>query len=424
LDRGRALGMSFLKKSAAVVLTVGAFGFATQPFAAKGHGGDDVAEAMAPRTNVLNENGMYFFCTPQPPQEPTTVVIQNCEGKIIKRGKGCEGPSREVKRKDFFNELRDQIKIENLAGLKPLSKEDIRLYNTPEGQPAELRQVATFDKARAVEKIKELEQEMLKLAPSEQAKKLPELKALKQALEASEKLIAKANATEQEMKLAIKKVNDALDKVTDVNICDSSVTYNLDKDSNSFLSTVLKQYDPKPVGKRETLANGMLELVKREVGADGKNRDFWKDVSKNTRTKKLNNLIWGPLEDFKKIKELQEKLKLTVNLGGKEIPDYARAAEEYCKSIGMDLPTKDDFLDALGNPDSEKTFEASVTYPFGRNKALTANLPEMKDRRFLTSSPFRTDSNSVFYFDGPIGEVGYLPRNYPHFSVRCVDRDA
>jgi hypothetical protein len=166
--------------------------------------------------------------------------------------------------------------------------------------------------------------------------------------------------------------------------------------------------------KTETLANGMLVLEKREIGTgpNGTNRDFWKDIT--------TGLIWGPVEDFEKVKALQEKMNLTVKYDGKEYPDYVRAAEEYCKILEMELPSQKDFLDALRNPGSEKGTDKGFGY--GQNIALKDNLPDMKDRWFWSSSPHPVNAQAALSFGGFDGEVYFGFRNSQAPFVRCVSR--
>jgi hypothetical protein len=177
---------------------------------------------------------------------------------------------------------------------------------------------------------------------------------------------------------------------------------------------------------KETRANGMLVLEKRMVGAgpNGTDLEYWKDISINTRTGKPNNIIWGPVEDFEKVKKLQKDMKLTVENKGKE-PDYVRAAEEFCKNKEPKgtwfLPPIEIFLDALNNHMSEKGVGIQLLY--GGNKTLKDNLPDMKDRWFFLSSSDPSNAAKTLFFGGRSGRVGSDGRGGDG-AVRCVSRAA
>jgi hypothetical protein len=378
-------------------------------YAAKGHGTSDVGEALA-RPDVSKDNGMYFYCTGD------NVVIQNCEGKVAKPGKGCEGAERrEVKKDDFFKELLAEITIENAEHMKPMTGADVINLNENKDEK-KLADIEEFVKSAqsSAKDVEGLLEQIGKEKINDAAKeKLGRAQAKNSDLL---KLLESAKVGPEIIRAAMERRDNLLKGVIG-QICDSKVTINLNSldDKDTLLHTVLKKYDPKPVVKKETLANGMLELVKREIGTgpNGTNREWWKDVTVKPA------LTWGPVEDIEKVKALQKKMNLTVKNEGK-YPDYARAAVEYCKTLGMELPSQKDFLDALRNPESEKGTDKG--FGNGQNIALKDNLPDMKDRWFWSSSPHPSIAAGALGFNGSNGGVGFGGRDYGDSSVRCVSR--
>jgi hypothetical protein len=215
---------------------------------------------------------------------------------------------------------------------------------------------------------------------------------------------------------AINRDIDAINKELKDNVlgkvCDKDVVYKLSEERNKgqLIHEVLKKYDPKPVTKKETLADGMLELEKREFGTgpNNTNRDFWKDVSVNTRTGKPNNLTWGP----------------RATTGGRAndgLMTYDEAMA-YCDSlqetsfpgVKWRLPTMDEFLDALGNSAEEKKKGWNNQ---GQNLALRNKLPEMDSHYYRSSSVY--SSVYAWVFGGDYGYVYHGGRD-GQGSVRCV----
>jgi hypothetical protein len=384
-------------------------------FAAKGHGSADSTAATAARPDV-RKGPMYFYC------KGDTVFIENCEDRATEPGAGCSKTfkseqekkdlQRAVKKSDFTKELLSQLTLDRIDEFKPLKPEDVKNVaqkgDTHKVEHEKLRIEMTLEEAK--EAIDFMEAMEINTESDDQFQKyklaMQQLKDLVKKAEAKKVDIAAVNAS-------VEAANRALNGVVDL-VCNSKVTQNLnDDDKGTLLHTVLKQYDPKPVAKKRTLANGMLELVKREVGADSKNRDFWKDTT--------IGLTWGPIEDFKKVEALQQKMNLTIkDTTGFKNPDYGRAAEEYCKTLGMELPSHNDFLDALRNPESEKGINKGWGY--GQNIALKGNLPDMKDRCFWSSSPRPRTAVSALIFSGDTGMVGNYYRSYSGCSTRCVSR--
>ncbi len=90
----------------------------------------------------------------------------------------------------------------------------------------------------------------------------------------------------------------------------------------------------------------------------------------------------------------------------------------------MELPSIQDYLDALGNPISEK---GNSLTQFGRNALLVEYLPDMKlpgfARGFFTSTIHKNTSNWAIYLDGNDGKVSYYNRSAHYYFIRCVIRD-
>jgi hypothetical protein len=402
LDRGRALGMSFLKKSAAVVLTVGALGFATQPFAAKGHGGEDVVtEAFAP--DLSKDNGMYFFCTPQPPQEPTTVVIQDCEGKVPTPGKGCEGERREVKLQDFYKELLSQISVENIPVLKDLDSNDVG--NFSKRDDSGLKDTQIYLKLSA-----ESAKELLEFLKSKKWNPGSEISmTLKKDLK---DLIQQAKAKKADLdaiNMSVDKINSQIVDLVEGprdrtgkrkgGICDPKVTINLNSadDKGTLLHTVLVQYDPK-APKKEILMNGRLE--KTLVGADGSGNRF---KIFDTKTK----ITWHDTFDYEEIKAHYEKMrpKPTVEFNGIKYPDLFLAASALCESKGLRAPTVFE-LEAL-------SFDRELAKNLGMDKGF-----------FWWSSTSASDPAGAMVIYSGDGSINRARRLSEGGSVRCVSGGA
>lgn len=88
-----------------------------------------------------------------------------------------------------------------------------------------------------------------------------------------------------------------------------------------------------------------------------------------------------------------------------------RMAEDYCRSIGAELPTEEDF---------RKLREYLGAEPGTRNGYVRQILPNLNDIFWSSSAPDRSDG-AAYYFDGANGDIvkGFVVCNY---AVRCVVR--
>ncbi len=206
-----------------------------------------------------------------------------------------------------------------------------------------------------------------------------------------------------------KMVVNALARVCDTQVADK---LNQKQDKESIIQTVLELYNPSSGANSETAKDGMLEFYKRDLDEDGRNRDFWKDSS--------TGIVWGPVEDSEKIKEFQKNKKLIYVYDGRKRPDNARAAEEFCKSKSMELPTKQDFLNALNNPQAKKVGVKGENQ--GRNDLLKSKLPGMSHKWFWTATPVLGVDYNAVGFDGEQGAISSGFRDNSFFSVRCIIR--
>jgi hypothetical protein len=381
-------------------------------YSAKGHGGSGSAEGTAPKPDVFKDNGMYFSC------KDDKVIVRNCAGQEAASEGGCKFKTeadrkqneKVIEKSQFLAELFDEVKILNQESLKPLTSEQVKNADRKNEISAEETRVK-LDMARqeAEEVLAFLDAIYLN---KETAKQDDAYVAFQKKISDLVKKIKNKDADFNAINRDIDAINKELKDNVLGKVCDKDVVYKLSEERNKgqLIHEVLKKYDPKPVTKKETLADGMLELEKREFGTgpNNTNRDFWKDVSVNTRTGKPNNLIWGP----------------RATTGGKDndgLMTYDQAMA-YCDSlrepsfpgVKWRLPTKDDFLDALGNSAEEKEKGWDNQ---GQNFVLLNQLPEMKGRWYRSSSVYSSDRAWVFY-----GSNGGVDHNYRVYRnrVRCV----
>ncbi len=135
----------------------------------------------------------------------------------------------------------------------------------------------------------------------------------------------------------------------------------------------------------------------------------------------LTKLTWLDIHSPEAVKSFYEKMnsKPTVEYDGKKYPDYFKAAEALCVSLGLEAPTKGDFLIALGNKDKDVNLELK-------------KMPGMDEGLFWTSSPVEKGGNLIAaeeiypilgtIFVVELGKEGYADRFSDGFSVRCVSR--
>ncbi len=386
-----------IKKSVAVLMSVGSFVCVAHAFAAKGHGSSEMPEATVARPDV-RKGPMYFYC------KENTVFIENCEGRVTEPGAGCsktfksaqekiENQRQITPRSAFLEELRKQITPDRVLQLKPLNSEDIK--NVAEKgdlkkiENEKLKIEMTVEEAKqAVEFLKALENG----DKNESYKKaMREFNALIQTIESKNANIAAVNASIDAITKAL--TDDVLNLV-----CESKNTRNLnDDDKGTLLHTVLKQYDPK-APRKEILMNGRLE--KTYVDADGSGNRF---KIFDTVTKLTWHDIYGPAE----IKAHYEKMnpKPTFEFKRIQYPDYFAAANDLCKTKGNEYgaPTKEDLEELAKNRELAKILGM--------------------DKGWYWSSSERT-SFSAWAFVRFDGGVDSYYRDVDDYSVSCVSRGA
>ena len=97
-------------------------------------------------------------------------------------------------------------------------------------------------------------------------------------------------------------------------------------------------------------------------------------------------------------------------------------ATDYCKSIGAELPSLEDFIRL------REYMGAKSGSPEGYTSQVLPNLPytergETGSRYFWSSSVHRVDSDVAYVFVGRNGYIVYVNRGFDVvFSVRCDAR--
>ena len=181
---------------------------------------------------------------------------------------------------------------------------------------------------------------------------------------------------------------------------------------NFLLYTVLKQYDPKPP-EREELMDG--KIVGKLKGQNARGVNIFHYLDKTT------NITWHEVADPDAVKVFINQITpypmYQLKGRGEWLPDLFLMQKAYCEKQGLEVPTKDDFLDALGNSQTNK--DANV------NPNLM-EIPGMKDRFFWSSTENGADGAWIF-INGEIKKVkrgSYWDLSHPnYFHFRCINRN-
>lgn len=352
--------------------------------ASKGHGGT-LLEATAPAKDAFTSDGMYFTC------QGNEVVIQNCKGKVTKVGQGCEGSEkRRVKKEDFLLQIRTGAALKIEPALLGMTESEMAKIKSGNQNQLLYRRLgimkASVDRALGFLAV------LILTGGSEG--RVRELREIKQEILHLQKILDEKKPEAARVKSAVKTINTRLAGVINEDICDPAVPH--EAKPGTLLGDLLKHYDPTPVAPNETLANGKLKVVKREVGSDGTNRDYLKDM--------VSGITWGPIEDLDEQKRIQERDSLTFKTKEGQFPDFAAAAKLQCSEKDpkgkWELPKEDD---------------------------IPGYLPDMDDGAFWLSpdDPPLDSGQPVGLVPVYIAAMGYVRLARPDFwpmSVRCIRR--